>query len=80
MDSTHATPRRTVTASGVQSSAQQPLATVIDRIFTTGQITVTDRNYLLLMTLQTTPLGMTDRVKIDRLFQRLQQGLVRVIN
>jgi hypothetical protein len=61
-------------------SLSQPLILVIDRILATGKITTADQTYLLHMTRLGTQPNLAEKIKIDRVFQRLQQGLVRVVD
>ncbi|MGI0493029.1 hypothetical protein ACN4EG_14700 [Alkalinema pantanalense CENA528] len=59
-------------------SSSQGLDVVIDRILATGRITLADRTYLMQIGCSDNALSFQEHDKINRVFQRLQMGLVQV--
>lgn len=59
---------------------QATIREVVDRIFMTRQITRSDQAYFMSIVLGQVPLTADDRIQVDRVFDGLQHGLLRVVD
>jgi hypothetical protein len=53
---------------------------VVDRIFASGKITRSDENYFLRVLLAERSLNETELLQINTVLQRLQMGLLKVVD
>jgi transcriptional regulator CtsR len=63
-----------------QSISRSVFKKVIDRIFETRTITREDHNVLLRATVSEYPLTMEELTRVRRVIERLQMGLLRVVD
>ena len=62
-------------------SCQLPIAQVAESVLASGKITATDQSCFLQAALSSEdPLSPLDQTKIRQVFDRLQMGLLRVVN
>ncbi|GAB4370415.1 MAG: hypothetical protein Kow00121_11140 [Elainellaceae cyanobacterium] len=61
-------------------SSSVPLREVIDRIFMTRQITRGDQLRFMAIVLEQEAISGEDRTQIDRLFEALKRGFLKVVD
>ncbi|MGF1495653.1 MAG: hypothetical protein ACFB8W_02345 [Elainellaceae cyanobacterium] len=60
------------------NTSRDTLQSVSDRIFATGRITRSDKDWLLKAALSNSELSSAEMEAVRRIFDRLQMGLVKV--
>lgn len=61
-------------------STQFTIAQVIDRVVRSGRITRVDENYFLHAMVADTPLSREEQSQVRNVFDRLQMGLLQVVD
>ena len=65
----------------IKMSCQPPIAQVAERVLASGKITVKDQGWFLKAALSLeNPLSPLEQAKVRQVFDRLQMGLLRVVD